>query len=115
MRVGATVFVESAVPTNAMQAQSQTQTHPSHQDQLGQLNRITGQLAGIRKMIENQRYCPEIITQIQAARASLKSVSLNILEQHLENCIVKAIGETNDDQVKDKKIQEVIRLLRSSR
>ena len=48
------------------------------------LNRIAGQVEGIRKMMENGRYCVDIIIQIRAARASLQALEYNLLEEHLK-------------------------------
>lgn len=65
--------------------------NPGHEKELKKLNRIAGQVEGISRMITEGRYCPDIITQIRAARAALRSVESNILETHLQHCVADAI------------------------
>jgi len=48
--------------------------HPDHRKELSRINRISGQLDGIKKMIEDRRYCPEVLTQLQAVRGGIKIV-----------------------------------------
>ncbi|MFA4843528.1 MAG: metal-sensitive transcriptional regulator [Candidatus Margulisiibacteriota bacterium] len=65
---------------------------PKKKTQLGKrLNRIAGQVHGIRKMVEEPRYCVEILTQIAAARAALAGVGKFVLEDHLNTCVSTAI------------------------
>ena len=80
--------------------------HPCHSKDLPRLNRVTGQIEGIKKMIDEGRYCPDIITQLRAARSSLKSIEANILERHLSHCVSDAI-ETGSKKEKSKKIEEI--------
>ena len=67
---------------------SDTHTHPDHIKQISRLNRVSGQLEGVKKMIEGQRYCPDILKQLKAARSAIKSLENSILETHLVNCVV---------------------------
>lgn len=78
--------------------------HPSHIDNIPRLNRISGQIEGIKKMIEDGRYCPEIISQLRAVRAAVKAVESNILQKHLQHCVAQSFASTED---KDKKIEEL--------
>ena len=80
--------------------------HPSHKSELGRINRVIGQLEGAKKMIDERRYCPEIITLLRGARAAIKSIEANMLENHLASCVVDAF---NSDDEKDKaaKINEL--------
>ncbi len=66
--------------------------NPSHADNLPRLNRISGQIDGIKKMIEDERYCIDIINQIRAARSALKAVEMNILNKHLMHCVAHSLG-----------------------
>ncbi|ODJ53772.1 transcriptional regulator [Brochothrix thermosphacta] len=59
------------------------------------LRRVEGQARGIQKMVEEDRYCIDIITQISAANAALKKVSLELLEHHMEHCMAKAVKDGN--------------------
>ncbi len=85
---------------------------PDHSQTLDQLARIRGQVDGVRKMILERRYCPEIIDQISAARASLKSVNAKILKSHLQQCLVKAL---EDDVDRENKIQEILRIIQNAK
>lgn len=64
---------------------------------LRRLRRIEGQVRGIQKMIEDDRYCPEVLTQIAAARAALDRVGLALLEDHTRGCVVDAVREGSAD------------------
>lgn len=88
--------------------------HPNHKPNLVRLKRIKGQIAGIEGMIESQRYCPEILIQIQAAIAALKGVELEILETHLKSCL-KHAALSHNPKGADTKIKEIIKLLKSRR
>jgi DNA-binding FrmR family transcriptional regulator len=65
--------------------------HPCHHAELKKLNRISGQVEGIKKMIGEHRYCPDILTQLRAVRAALRRVEADILETHLQSCIADAM------------------------
>jgi CsoR family transcriptional regulator, copper-sensing transcriptional repressor len=68
------------------------------------INKIAGQLNGIKKMIEEQRYCPEIITQIKAVNSACQSLEIVILEKHLESCVMEAF-HSKDKKLKQKKLK----------
>src|ERR1700738_4981791 len=61
------------------------------------LRRIEGQVRGIAKMIEDDKYCIDILTQISAANSALQSVALGLLEQHLSHCVSNAIADGGDE------------------
>ena len=63
------------------------------QEALRRLNRIVGQVEGVKKMVNDSRYCVEILTQIAASRAALSSVGQYILEDHLKTCVTTAIKQ----------------------
>ncbi len=85
--------------------------HAEHKGQLSRLRRIHGQLAGIIKMIEDQRYCVDILTQTRAVRAAIKKVEQGILETHIDHCLGEAAvsDEASERQRKLKEITEVMR------
>lgn len=58
---------------------------------LDRLAKVEGQLRGIRKMIEDECYCDDVINQIEASRSALKSISLLLLENHIHHCVIKEI------------------------
>lgn len=82
---------------------------------LNRLNRVEGQVRGIARMIEEDRYCIDVLTQIQAVRAALTKVETEMLREHLSHCIEGAIVSGDKDQQRQK-ASELIQLLeRTSR
>ncbi len=82
--------------------------HPSHKKEIPRLNRAIGQMEGVKRMIEEQRYCPEILIQLKAIRSAIKSVESNILKSHLECCVSDTFSNKEESQ---KKIMEIKDLL----
>ncbi|OPZ78686.1 MAG: Copper-sensing transcriptional repressor CsoR [Alphaproteobacteria bacterium ADurb.Bin438] len=78
--------------------------NPSHQKEISRINRILGQLEGVKRMIEDNRYCPEILIQLKAIRSAVRSVESNILKTHLNHCVVQSFDNEED---KLKKIEEI--------
>ena len=74
------------------------------------LNRVEGQVRGVSRMIEEDRYCIDILTQIRAARSALAGVEKELLKEHLEHCIVGAMV-AGDEREQRKKASELIELL----
>ncbi|MCM1228131.1 MAG: metal-sensing transcriptional repressor [Clostridium sp.] len=74
---------------------------PRSEEKLRQLhsriNRIVGQLGGIQKMLDENRYCGDILTQIAAVESALQSVGYIVLEEHLKTCAVEEIQNGNSD------------------
>ncbi len=62
-------------------------------DMINRLNRIEGQIKGIKKMIENDIYCDDILNQITSSRSALNSVSTILLENHIRSCVVDQLNE----------------------
>ncbi|MCX2931843.1 metal-sensitive transcriptional regulator [Mycobacterium sp. CVI_P3] len=79
------------------------------------LRRIEGQVRGIAKMIDEDKYCIDILTQISAVNSALQSVALGLLEEHLNHCVTHAVAEGGEEA--DKKLAEasaaIARLVRS--
>jgi DNA-binding FrmR family transcriptional regulator len=63
---------------------------------LRRLRRIEGQVRGLQRMIEEDKYCIDILTQVSAATRALQSVALGLLEEHLSHCVTQAIAEGGD-------------------
>ncbi|MGI5825620.1 MAG: metal-sensing transcriptional repressor [Bacillota bacterium] len=61
------------------------------------INRIVGQLNGIQKMLEDNRYCGDILTQIAAAESALQGVGYIVLQDHMETCVVEQVKNGNTD------------------
>ncbi len=71
------------------------------------LNRIEGQIRGIQKMVEEDRYCVDILTQTRAVVAALRGVEDLIMETHLDTCVADAMKD-DDPQLQREKIDEVM-------
>ena len=65
------------------------------------LNRIEGQIRGIRKMVEENVYCNDILVQASAANAALNSFSRELLDQHMRSCVADEIRAGNDDVINE--------------
>ncbi|GAB6951020.1 hypothetical protein JCM12107_00010 [Corynebacterium simulans] len=77
---------------------------------MARLKRIEGQTRGIHRMIEEDKYCIDIITQISAVTSALENVSLALLEDHIEHCVAGAAAE--DGQVAQEKLEEAMTAIR---
>ena len=86
-------------------------SHASHKDQLSRINRIEGQVRGIKKMVENEEYCVDIITQVKAVRSALKSLEHQILDKHSHHCLLGAMSSGNEEEVAEK-LEEVLNLIK---
>lgn len=82
---------------------------------MNRLNRIEGQVRGIARMVEDDRYCVDVLTQLQAVRAALLRVESEVLKDHLDHCVMGAMTG-NDPAERKAKANELIELLgRASR
>ena len=82
---------------------------------LKRLRRVEGQVRGIAKMIEDDKYCIDVLTQVSAATRALEAVALGLLDEHLRHCVTQAA--TQGGQIADQKIAEasaaIARLVKS--
>jgi CsoR family transcriptional regulator, copper-sensing transcriptional repressor len=78
---------------------------------LARLRRIEGQIRGIEGMVENDRYCIDILTQISAAQAALDKVALGLLDEHAHHCVLGA-GDSERDGKTEELMAAVGRLMR---
>ena len=76
----------------------------SQDDYLKRLRRIEGQVRGLQRMVEEDQYCIDILTQVSAVTKALQSVSLGLLEDHIGHCVVNAARES--DEAADIKVKE---------
>jgi DNA-binding FrmR family transcriptional regulator len=74
------------------------------------LHRIEGQVRGIERMIEDERYCIDILTQIAAATTALEGVALRILDDHVEHCVARALasGDPEEANTKSRELLEAV-------
>lgn len=75
------------------------------------LKRIEGQVRGVQKMIEDDRYCIDVVTQIEAVRAALSRVEADLLRQHLGHCVHKAM-RSKDAGEQTRVIEELVNVFR---
>lgn len=87
--------------------------HPEHvkQNLTNRLNRIEGQIRGIKGMIDKDVYCDDVITQISATQSALNSVAKILLEGHLKGCVVDRLSE-GDDEVLDELVITIQKLMK---
>jgi CsoR family transcriptional regulator, copper-sensing transcriptional repressor len=85
--------------------------HPDHGKELPRLNRIGGQIEGVKKMIDEKRYCPDILTQLRAVRAAIRGLEANLLEAHLRACVMDAFqsGDQTDKREKIAELKDIYR------
>ncbi len=84
-------------------------------DHLKRLRRIEGQARGLQRMVEDEKYCIDILTQVSAMTSALQSVALSLLEEHLSHCVAEAVASGGPEA--DAKVREasaaIARLVRS--
>ena len=82
---------------------------------LNRMRRIEGQVRGIAKMIEGDKYCIDVLTQVSAVTKALEAVALGLLNEHLKHCVTQAAAEGGD--IADQKVKEasaaIARLVKS--
>ncbi len=83
---------------------------PANTDALRRLKNIEGQVRGLQRMVEEEKYCIDIVTQISAVRAALNQVGLLVLRRHVEHCVVDAV-KNPDPMAGSKIIDEMMKVL----
>ena len=79
---------------------------------LNRLSRIEGQVRGIKKMVEEDRYCPDILIQVSAATAALNSFNKVLLTEHLHSCVVDDIKEGKENETIDELVKVLQKLMK---
>ena len=82
------------------------------QQLLNRLRRIEGQVRGVEKMVEDDRYCIDVVTQISAVQAALDKVALGLLDDHAGHCIIGGAQDQPAEELKDELMAAVGRLMR---
>ncbi len=88
--------------------------NPSHVDNLVALRRIEGQVRGVQRMIEERKYCIDILNQIYAVKGALGRVEESILEKHFRNCVTEAVTNSSERE-KQQKMDEIFKLIHQTR
>jgi CsoR family transcriptional regulator, copper-sensing transcriptional repressor len=90
-----------------------TRGYSATKDQLqGRLRRIEGQVRGIERMVDEERYCIDVLTQIGAVQAALDKVALGLLDDHAHHCVIGAEDLTEREAKTDELMAAVARLMR---
>lgn len=84
-----------------------TPTPPRHDAELEALARIEGQIRGVQRMIQDGRYCIDVLTQTRAIHAALRKVERNVLEGYLNTCARRAF-EAGTEEEREEKIREIL-------
>jgi CsoR family transcriptional regulator, copper-sensing transcriptional repressor len=88
--------------------------YTSHKEQIqARLRRIEGQIRGVQKMVDEDRYCIDVLTKVSAAKAALNAVALELLQDHTEHCVAEAI-RSGDGTAKIRELNDAVeRLVRA--
>jgi CsoR family transcriptional regulator, copper-sensing transcriptional repressor len=92
-----------------------TATHgytPHKDDLMKRLRRIEGQVRGVHGMVEDDRYCIDVLTQISAVQAALDKVALGLLDDHARHCVIAGHGDGEPAELTDELMAAVARLMR---
>jgi DNA-binding FrmR family transcriptional regulator len=83
-------------------------SHPDHSNNLSSLRRIEGQVRGVQQMIDDKRYCMDIVNQIKAMKSALSRVESKILEKHLRSCVTQILNKKEMEE----KITELVKVFK---
>jgi DNA-binding FrmR family transcriptional regulator len=83
-------------------------SHPDHSKNLSSLRRIEGQVRGVQQMIDDKRYCMDIVNQIKAMKSALSRVESKILEKHLRSCVTQILNKKEMEE----KITELVKVFK---
>ena len=86
-----------------------THSNPDHHAEKRRIKRIIGQLEGIQRMIEERRYCIEILNQTKAISSAIHSLETALLEKHISHCVAEAFSS---DEERDQKMKELLNLFK---
>ncbi len=93
-----------------MEKKNRKELKMDHTEVLSYLRKIEGQVRGVQKMIEERRYCINILTQLHAITGAIGNVEDKILRKHFENCVISAFrGDPKKDR--EKKMEEILSLI----
>ena len=93
--------------------ETETRGYSAEKDALlKRLARIEGQVRGIAKMVDEERYCIDVLTQISAVQKALDAVAIGVLDDHVRHCVIGSTGETQEQRT-DELMAAVGRLVKS--
>ncbi len=97
-----------------MKKDKKMKKNPSHEDTLVALRRIEGQVRGVQRMVENRKYCIDILNQIYAIKGALSRVEEKILEKHFQHCVTEAVKGSSEKE-RQQKLDEILKLVHQTR
>ena len=95
-----------------VEARGRTRTDEEYKKLLNRLNRIEGQIRGVKSMLENDAYCTDIVLQVSAINAALNSFNRQLLAEHIRTCVADDIRNGKDDTIEGL-VNTVTRLMKS--
>lgn len=96
-----------------IESKGPTRGYTATKDQLSKrLRRIEGQVRGVERMVEEDRYCIDVVTQISAIQAALDKVTLGLLDQHARHCVVEGHADASPAELTDELMGAVARVMR---
>jgi DNA-binding FrmR family transcriptional regulator len=95
------------IPLHPTKSPSVKRREEEKQNLVNRLKRIEGQVRGVQKMIEEDRYCVDVLVQVSAASAALKKVGFTLLEDHTRGCVTQAITKGEGDEA----IEELMKVI----
>lgn len=81
-------------------------------DSLARLKKIEGQVKGVQKMVEQEKYCIDIINQITAVRRALDVVSLKVMKRHIQSCVTEAIKQNRPQEKVDELMETIYKFVK---
>jgi len=96
----------------ATKSETKTVVRPEKQQLTSRINRIAGQVNGIAKMIEQDRYCVDILNQISAIHSALDALGMQLLEHHTQGCVKESIRKGKGEAAIEELMQVVRKFLR---
>lgn len=99
-------------PAHAGEPQHSHSYHGDKSKLLSRLARVEGQIRGVGRMVEDDRYCIDILTQISAINSSMQSIGLLLLQDHIRGCVVESEGEQREERL-DELNKAIARFTRS--
>lgn len=93
--------MENIQNTECSHCLTKVREEKEYKDLINRLNRIEGQIRGIKGMVEKDAYCVDILTQVSAVNAALNSFNKELLENHIKSCVTEDIKEGNVEKVEE--------------
>lgn len=90
---------EMGSPDSCCDTRKKTRDETEYKDLITRLNRIEGQIRGIRGMVEKSAYCPDVLTQVAAASAALNAFTRVLLANHIKTCVAQDIRDGHDEAI----------------